>query len=349
MPAPKFVGIQSLRFVAALMVVITHTTYMIGERIYGVGMTTAWREGNAGVDIFFVISGFVMMTSGRSFMNTVTGARDFIIRRLLRIVPLYWFATTLKLLAVLLIPAATIHSGIDPLHVISSYLFLPHHNVDHDVMPLVAVGWTLMFEMFFYTLFAAALYLKRSPIGVVLPIFMALSCLSLLRQPEAGAWQFYLDPILMEFALGMLAARLIRNGLVMQVRHALALMALAFASLLLPSDLYGSERAIGWGLPAFVIVLCTAAIEPFLSKHLPRVLSYLGDTSYALYLFHGFYVPIVGIALLKLGIAQPAFAFALSVAGSIVLGAAVHRFIEIPLGSWLKPVLVKPKLAAVAG
>lgn len=348
MPASRFVGIQSLRFIAALMVVLTHTTHMIGERILNVGNGNVWREGNAGVDIFFVISGFVMMTSSASLRDSANAAFDFIFRRCLRVVPLYWVATTLKLMAVLLIPAATVHSSIDPLHIIGSYLFLPRYNVDHDIMPLVAVGWTLMFEMFFYALFATALYLRRSPIGFIFPILIALSCLSFLKREGGGAWQFYLDPILMEFGLGMVAARLIRAGFVMRPGLGIAAILLAFISLLVPSEMYGSQRAIGWGIPAFIIVVCTAAIEPFLFKHLPRFLAYLGDTSFALYLFHGFYVPMVGIAVLRFGMASSGLAFVVSVAGSIVLGVVAHRFIEIPLGFRLKTALIRPPLVPVS-
>jgi len=348
MPVSRFVGIQSLRFVAALMVVLTHTTHMIGERILNVGNDNVWREGNAGVDIFFVISGFVMMTSAASLRKSANAAFDFIVRRLLRIVPLYWVATTLKLMAVLLIPAATVHSSIDPLHIISSYLFLPHYNVDHDIMPLIGVGWTLMFEMFFYALFAIALFFRRSPIGFIFPVLIALSCLSLLKREDGGAWQFYLDPILMEFGFGMLAARLIRGGFVMRPGLACTAILIACASLFVPSEMYGSQRAIGWGIPAFVIVACTAAIEPFLSRHLPRFLTYLGDTSFALYLFHGFFVPMVGIALLRLGMADARLAFGVSVVGSIVLGVLAHRFVEVPLGSRLKTALSRPALVPVS-
>ena len=347
MPASRFVGIQSLRFIAALMVVLTHTTHMIGERIFDIGNGNVWREGNAGVDIFFVISGFVMLTSAASLRKSASTAFDFIIRRFLRIVPLYWVATTLKLIAVLLIPAATVHSSIDPLHVIGSYLFLPRYNVDHDIMPLIGVGWTLMFEMFFYALFATALFLKRSPIGFIFPVLIALSGLSLLKHQDGGAWQFYLDPILMEFGFGMVAARLIRAGFVIRADVAIAAILVAFGALFVPSEMYGSQRAIGWGIPAFVIVTCTAAIEPLLSRHLPRFLTYLGDTSFALYLFHGFYVPMVGIALLRLGMGDARLAFGVSVAGSIVLGILAHRFVEIPLSSRLKTAFIRPTLVPV--
>ena len=338
MPAnhSKFIGIQGLRFIAAFMVVLTHTTFMIGERFYQIGEEGAWREGNAGVDIFFVISGFVMAISAAPLLNRPDGAREFVIRRLIRIVPLYWVATTLKLVAVFIIPALTLHSAFDPSHAMASYLFLPWRNVEDEIKPLVGVGWTLTFEMFFYALFAISLYLRRDPLKFTLPILVVLALLSPLKDEAGGAWQFYLDPILLEFGMGLVAARILRRGFSIDPRVGLIVVGLAFACFFIPSSMFASQRALGWGVPAFVIVLCTAGMEPYLSKVLHRSVAFWGDSSYALYLFHSFYVPMVGAILLKLGMADAWLAFLAAVVGSIVMGALVHQWIEKPLGAFLK-------------
>ena len=318
------------------MVVLTHTTFMIGERVHGIGDQGTWREGNAGVDIFFVISGFVMAISSRPLQFHPNGAREFVIRRLIRIVPLYWVATTMKLMAVFLIPALTLHSAFDAGHTIASYLFLPWRNVENEIKPLVAVGWTLTFEMFFYAIFAIALFMRKEPLKWVLPILIGFALLSPLRDDTGGSWQVYLDPILLEFGLGLVAAMLVGRGFRINPRLGLVVIVLCFASLFIPSSMYGAQRAIGWGIPAFFIVLCTAAMEPHLARFLPKRLDFWGDSSYALYLFHSFYVPMVGAVLLKLGLAHAWLAFVVAVAGSIVLGGLVHRFLEIPLGRLIR-------------
>ena len=333
---PRFLGVQALRFIAAFMVVLTHTTFMIGERFHGIGDQGAWREGNAGVDIFFVISGFVMAISSAPLRDHPHAAREFTIRRLMRIVPLYWVATTLKLVAVLLIPAMTLHSVFNPSHVVASYLFLPWHNAEGEIKPLVGVGWTLTFEMFFYALFAASLACRRDPLRFTLPILAILAFLSFFKDESGGAWQVYLDPILLEFGLGVVAARIITRGFNVDPRIGLVVVGIGFACFFIPSSLFGSQRALGWGVPAFFIVLCTAGMEPYLSKVLPRSVDFWGDSSYALYLFHSFYVPVVGAVLVKLGMAHAWIGFLASVIGSIILGAVVHRWVEKPLGAVLK-------------
>jgi peptidoglycan/LPS O-acetylase OafA/YrhL len=307
-----------------------------------------WREGNAGVDIFFVISGFVMGISSLPLLNHPHGAREFMIRRLIRIVPLYWVALTLKLLAVLAIPALTIHSVFDPLHTVASYLFLPWRNAENEFKPLVGVGWTLTFEMFFYVLFAVSMLLRRNPLVIALPALLVLALLSPFRSEDHAGWQVYLDPILLEFGLGLIAARIIGRGFTVRPRVGLLVVAFAFACFFTPSEYFGSERAIGWGIPAFVIVLFVAGMEPFLGRFMPKSVTFLGDSSYALYLFHSFYVPMVGVILLKLNLGEPWLAFLAAVLGSIVVGAVVHQWVEVPIGTLVKGLRRRALPAALA-
>jgi peptidoglycan/LPS O-acetylase OafA/YrhL len=98
-----YTGIQALRFVAAMLVVLAHSTAMVNERMH-LDMFK-WRAGWSGVDIFFVISGFVMTISSGGLTQRVDGWKIFITRRLIRIVPLYWVATTIKLATILVLPS----------------------------------------------------------------------------------------------------------------------------------------------------------------------------------------------------------------------------------------------------
>jgi peptidoglycan/LPS O-acetylase OafA/YrhL len=92
--------IQSLRAVAALMVVLLHCTEMWALRVQTGSSDAIWQHGAAGVDIFFVISGFIMTVSSRHLVGEPLGWLQFIKNRIVRIVPLYWLLTTLKLVAV---------------------------------------------------------------------------------------------------------------------------------------------------------------------------------------------------------------------------------------------------------
>lgn len=160
----RFDGIQSLRLVAALLVVITHSTFYTHERLNS--NIEVWRTGAIGVDIFFLISGFVMLITADRFIISKHGWKEFAARRLLRIAPMYWLATTVKLLTMLAIPSAVLHAKLDIGNVILSYFFLPSRNIDGQFAPLLGVGWTLVFEMFFYALFASALFFPGKFISV---------------------------------------------------------------------------------------------------------------------------------------------------------------------------------------
>ncbi len=122
----RYDGIQALRFVAALLVVFTHSTFYVGERL--IPGFPVWSNGAAGVDIFFVISGFVMVISSQELLARADGWRIFMMRRIARIVPLYWIATSLKLVAVISVPSLAINAGLDPWQCVKSFLFLPSFN-----------------------------------------------------------------------------------------------------------------------------------------------------------------------------------------------------------------------------
>jgi len=155
----NYFGIQALRFIAAGLVLVTHSTFYASERL-GTG-GSVWHQGAVGVSIFFVISGFVMVVSTRKTWGQVNAWKAFILRRIIRIVPMYWTATTVKLICLLVVSSAVLHSKFDLQHIISSYFFVPTVNVEGEVKPLLAVGWTLYYEMFFYVIFAVALYTRK--------------------------------------------------------------------------------------------------------------------------------------------------------------------------------------------
>jgi exopolysaccharide production protein ExoZ len=143
--------------------------------------------------------------------------------------------------------------------------------------------------------------------------------------------------------MGLIAAKIISGGYKVEPQVGLLIVTLAFTCFFIPSSMFWSERAIGWGIPAFLIVLYTAAMEPSLAKILPKWVGFWGDSSYALYLFHSFYVPVVGAVLVKLGMGHEWLAFSLAVAGSIAVGAFVHQWIELPLGRRLKAMRSAPQ------
>src|SRR5262249_55839896 len=155
--------------VAALLVVFNHS-----RQFAGFESAIDTTVGHAGVDIFFVISGFVMaVTAGRA--NYPAGV--FLQRRIIRIVPLYWAATFFTAGLLLIAPGLFRDNVVTLKHFLLSLFFIPHVSPDsaHDLSPLIKIGWTLNFEMFFYVVFAAlAKFRLEAKIAAMTAIFLSL-------------------------------------------------------------------------------------------------------------------------------------------------------------------------------
>jgi len=344
----KFLGIQALRIVAATLVVVTHSTFYCSERL-AKGFPV-WEVGTRGVDIFFVISGFVMILSSQSLLPLAHGWKIFAEKRITRIVPLYWLVTTLKVALLFLTAGLALHSTFTPVTAIRSYLFLPAKNLDGKLEPLVGVGWTLNFEMMFYFLFTLALFFRKNVftfIGVVLAL---LAAGSFLRQPSWSPAAFYLNSIVLEFYLGMLLARVCMNKTYIPRRAVYVLLPIGFVLLLLPPfEWHVLPKVIVSGLPAALIVWCVASLED-IERFTPRFILYLGDASYSIYLIHPFVCPFPPTLLHRLHINLPWLAVFLSVVLGIAVGCLLHEFVEKPVTKRLQSYLkIRRQFVPVTG
>ena len=156
-----FSSIQILRGMAALFVVFFHVSEMLLQYTDRQGIfcrfASLWHTGAAGVDLFFIISGFVMVQSTRDKFQKNGSSSEFMLRRIIRIVPLYWLYTSVMLVLVLL-PFTLKNQVFSGWYTVASYLFIPVLNPASGLdLPLLAPGWTLSYEMYFYLIFALLL------------------------------------------------------------------------------------------------------------------------------------------------------------------------------------------------
>jgi exopolysaccharide production protein ExoZ len=334
--ADTYVGIQALRFYAALIVVVAHATSMMQDRHLSAGFPR-WTSGHAGVDIFFVISGFVMFLTSRALLERNDGWRIFLSRRLIRVVPLYWIAITTKLLLILgASPWMSIRSGVSAEHVMGSYLFLPALFPAGVDVPLLPVGWTLNYEIFFYVLCTLALLSGVRPLRFASVVLIPLALVGLVYTPSAPIETTYINPIILEFLMGMLVAKGVTSRIRVPTAVASLLIACGIATLLIVREPGPQWRMLLWGVPAAATVLGVALMERTWRLILGRRVLLLGDSSYALYLAHTFVLPVLGIALAAISRLAPWTALVVSVAGSVWLSTVVHTRIERPLTAWLK-------------
>jgi peptidoglycan/LPS O-acetylase OafA/YrhL len=335
-----FETIQALRAIAALLVVLYHALEMWRERIEHTMAETSWINGAAGVDIFFIVSGFVMVMSSRRLIARSDGWRTFLRHRIVRIVPLYWLLTTLKLAAVLLVGGLALRSHPDFGYVLKSYLFMPVVDGAGHFRPLLPVGWTLTFEFLFYVMFAGALALSVDVLAVVLPGLGLIAVLALLRDAATWPdWTILFNTIVLEFIAGVLLARATLGGFRLPPLAAGMLAIVGFALLLALPFSTENLRVITWGVPAAMIVTGAISLEPVVGAKLPRWLTGLGDASYSIYLGHGFLLPALGILVSRLGWSSApaeAFVLVLCLAASGIAGMAMYRAVERPIIRTLK-------------
>ncbi len=326
-----------LRFLAAMLVVLAHATGMVGERILQLKGEHFWRPGMSGVDLFFVISGFVMTVSSNKLIIHSDGWKIFVKRRLIRIVPLYWCATTLKILLVIALPSMALNTPIELWHTIASYFFVPTFDqMGNFIFPVVKVGWTLSYEIFFYIFFALAIFLRISAFSVILTSFSICTILNILATPATPFAYGFLNPILFEFVMGIAAAKFCDSERALNIRLGIVTIAIAIAIMFSTGDLPIWWRWVYWGLPSMAIVTVIAKFESQSSFVTPKIIARLGDSSYSLYLFHTFLVPLIGIILIKFNLLDPYIAVAACLLICPLACYGMYRIFELPFINFLK-------------
>jgi exopolysaccharide production protein ExoZ len=319
-------NLQAVRAFAAIAVVIFHFGLLPAT-------TLSFPVGAAGVDLFFVLSGFIIAHS------SARSARHFLAHRLIRVVPAYWIATALATLFTL--------RHLDPGEafgwLVQSLFYLPGPG---GRPALIFVGWTLVYELAFYLLYWLALRFgpRRAP-AVALPLLLILALVSLPGAP--GPW-----PLLLEFALGVgifllservAAVRTVPGaaGLVLAGLGVLLLPALPLLIGYRPDDYQSIERVLCWGLPsgAVVLGLIIAEHRGLAIKSSPVLL--LGAASYSIYLLH----PIAVGQLLQLSPVQPPLSWLYCLGAlTITVGLSVgfHLRVEAPLLRRMRALLSDP-------
>jgi exopolysaccharide production protein ExoZ len=331
----KYDGVQALRLLAALLVVTTHSFFYASERL-GAG-TMLWDNGARGVDIFFVISGFVMVVSSRNLIGAPQGWAKFAIQRVTRVVPLYWLVTSIKVVIMLLSTGFVLHSTLDLSNVVKSYLFIPYNVTPTNIGVLVGVGWTLVFEMFFYFVFSLALLIGANIYIFVGVIMGLLSALSLALPEKHTVWMYLCQPFVLEFLFGMFVGYFALNNKFIESRYAAMFSILTTLWIVIfPSGLEPMVSTIVIGIPATLLVYSVVSLEPYLRNKIPSLLLFFGAASYSLYLFHPMVAPIVPVLLDKLHVPVFSLSVSLSLLVALVTAAFVYRYVELWITHALK-------------
>lgn len=311
-PRPSFKSIQVLRAVAALAVLLFH------EKLFTLGY--------GGVDVFFVISGFIMGTFGSQQRPLA-----FMGSRIIRIVPLYWLVT-LVLCAISTVPHVFSNFAFDTESLTKSLLFIPYVDQTGHIWPLMVPGWTLNYEMFFYLIFSLGLVVRKPRLLTPL-VMVALVAAGLLFPPSGPGLQTYCDPMLLEFAAGLgLSCLSFSWGRWAGLGLFLGGIALFTLVAILGKSDEGIMRIIILGLPAVALVAGALTLER--AGSWPRIwlLEAAGDASYSLYLLHGIIIAFVTRFLYLPPVIGDLVGIALSLAAALIS----YRLFERPVAHFLR-------------
>lgn len=331
-----FWHIQYLRFVASLMVVLNHTWQLVPRHGRGDWGQSFWI-GAAGVDIFFVISGFIMITITER--GTITPLA-FALRRIARVAPLYWLMTLVMAVTLAIAPQLFASSRFGWAALIASLAFVPWpHPTQPGAVPMLMVGWTLNYEFMFYAVFTLALAISPARRGAIAAaILLTLAAAGALLRPTGIAAGFYTNPVIIEFVAGMAVGMLaVHRRLPGRAGSAIAL-ALGTLWFVMgvshPPEGPDPARWFDFGLPAALIVTGAVGLENARLVRHSEALRRLGDASYSLYLVQLFVVGAVGALWGHFGLrahASDAVLIGFGAGITVLAGWLTYRRIETPL------------------
>ena len=361
----KLKWLQALRGVAACMIVLVHSRSVLLDTQAG-----KWVADHAllpmamGVDLFFIISGFLMVLTTRDFDGSAAYAWKFLAKRLARIWPLF--------AAVSLVALVVEHGfrGLLDSSVAFPYLeglaFIPHNPAASGIYFQMAVGvaWTLCFECYFYLLFAASMGFGRwrywamaawfALTLMVIPMCRGGYNLGVASQPLV-AWSRYanlaINPIVWDFVFGMLAGWLYVSSVTVRSRTAIFAMAILSTSALLAAwhrlDMVNFFGPRGWGALLTILFVCAVMLEKAGGVKVPTPMVWLGEISYSLYLVHVYVFELMQRVVSYLSFSPDAAKWTLFVGRpmiAVLCAWITFAWVERPTSEWMRKQLLDIRL-----
>jgi len=336
----RLVGVEVARGVAACLVVFYHAARHIAKDTGGLPFGPISQFGHAGVDFFFVLSGFIILFVHADDIGRPSRFAHYVLRRVTRIYPVYW----VMLAVTLAIAAYSAHQNLPSATKMLGDVFLLPNGAT-----IIGVAWTLQLEMLFYAIFLFMILHRTVGVSMLLG-WAGWTLLGYVGQLPSGlgtAAETLASPYCLQFFFGMGAATWLRRNRVPLPGLCLTLGTGAFliaglsenAALL---DGYANPARFAYGLPAMLALIGIVGLEREGRLRLPRPIVAIGNASYAIYLMHLLIIGAVWKILVLAGLIpllpNEAIYLILVFAG-IVGGVLGSQFVEYPLMRWTRRLL----------
>ncbi|MCM3783922.1 acyltransferase [Neobacillus mesonae] len=288
-------SLQMVRGIAALLVVLHHIGTIYSKSLgHDIVMTIPFIPGYMGVDIFFVLSGFLMYYIHHKDIGTSKNRLlPYLKKRLIRIYPAYWVVLIALVGIYFAVPSMGYDYYRDASYILNSFLLIPQSE-----QPLLGVAWTLTHEVYFYLIFGLLIILNKKYTKFFMGAWLTFTVLNLFLLSENYLLDFFFSPYNFEFLYGIIVARFILKNNSYSYKKILTisiLMLLIVWSISMISSVY-DYRVLLWGIPSALLLYGLVAYELSnrqerkMALKIKKALMFLGDASYSIYLTH-----IVGI------------------------------------------------------
>lgn len=334
----KFNTIQNLRGIAALLVLLFHVTGLIYESHHYMYMFNLFKQGSIGVDLFFVLSGFIITYMHWAQINLKNGVVvKYLLKRFFRIYPLYWIILIPLIIIYFIYPFLGNSSIRLSSSIIKSLTLYPQQSS----RAVVSVAWTLSYELIFYAIFGVLLIVGNRLAIVVLFIWiMGIVLVSMnLFSFTNYAMSCIFNMVNLEFLLGCAIGYLVSRHKVLRLAHSIKLLYVSLFILCLSygsafANIFRANSVLAYGVPFTMIIYSLVCIEIKETVAFPRILTIIGDASYSIYLTHYTSLSFLNKIFIKLQIFElfgNLVAINIIIVCTILIGLWVHFFVEKPL------------------
>ncbi|AMN43436.1 acyltransferase family protein [Rhodoplanes sp. Z2-YC6860] len=336
-PNTKITTLEACRGFAAVLVVLYHASGTMFEVYFGYPAVGWFRFGHAGVDFFFVLSGFIIYYVHADDCGWPDRLRSYAYRRIVRIYPIYWAVTIAMVAASFVVSSIAALPAMAPNRLLLSFLLLPQSGV-----PLVSVAWSLQHEVLFYVLFGIAIANRTAGI-LAFAVWACFIAYCIFDKPQTPLLLFIGRDFNILFFVGMAAAMIVRTGRISCPRVVLAIGAIVFfTGGILENGGLDLRELLGrvvYGTGAALMVLGLVEGERSADWKTPKLLLWIGAASYSIYLIHLNVLVVVEKAggALDLGVALPGLVVLSGVVvAAVVAGLICYILLERPLLATLR-------------